>query len=135
MSTSCCLLPWYYNCDYCTIVTSEQHLYQTIVQFDKTIVLPRKLATGSIHDYLFWYCPLVGILFEVLIILSTSNRIPTRGQQQQMQSCLLLVDSCHGITIVISDCTIVTSGHHGSIRTTFISNNTTTQKTCNRKYT
>ncbi len=135
MSTSCCLLPWYYYCDYCTIVTSEQHLYQTIVQFDKTIVLPRKLATGSIHDYLFWYCPLVGILFEVLIILSTSNRIPTRGQQQQRQSCLLLVDSCHGITIVISDCTIVTSGHHGSIRTTFISNNTTTQKTCNRKYT
>ncbi len=32
-----------------TIVTSE-HLYQTIVQFDKTIVLPRKHATGNIHD-------------------------------------------------------------------------------------
>ncbi len=44
-----------------TIVTSEQHLYQTIV-------LPRKLATGSIHNYLFCYCPLVGILFEVLKI-------------------------------------------------------------------
>ncbi len=52
----------------CTIVTSRQHLYQTIVQVDKTIVLPRKLATGSIHDYLFCYCPLVGILFEVLRI-------------------------------------------------------------------
>ncbi len=52
----------------CTIVTSEQHLYQTIVQFDETVVLPRKLATGNIHDYLFWYCPLVGILFEVLRI-------------------------------------------------------------------
>ncbi len=26
----------------CTIVMSWQHLYQTIVQFDKTIVLPRK---------------------------------------------------------------------------------------------
>ncbi len=51
-----------------TIVTSEQHLYQTIVQFDKTIVLPRKLATGNIHDYLFYYCPLVGILFEELRI-------------------------------------------------------------------
>ncbi len=37
----------------CTIVTSEQHLYQTIVQFDETVVLPRKLATGNIHDYLF----------------------------------------------------------------------------------
>ncbi len=42
------------------VVASEQHLYQT--------VLPRKLATGSIHDYLLCYCPLVGILFEVLRI-------------------------------------------------------------------
>ncbi len=32
------------------------------------VVLPSKLATGNIHDYLFWYCPLVGILFEVLAI-------------------------------------------------------------------
>ncbi len=39
------------------MVTSEQHLYQTIVQFDKTIVLPRQLATGSIHDYLFAIVP------------------------------------------------------------------------------
>ncbi len=44
-----------------TMVASEQHWYQTIV-------LPRKLATGSIHDYLFRYCPLLGILFEVLRI-------------------------------------------------------------------
>ncbi len=43
------------------MVASEQHLYQTIV-------LPTTLATGSIHDYLFCYCPLVGILFEVLRI-------------------------------------------------------------------
>ncbi len=41
-----------------TLVASKQHLYQTIV-------LPPKLATWSIHDYLFCYCPLVGILFEV----------------------------------------------------------------------
>ncbi len=34
-----------------------------------------------------------------------------------------------------SDCTIVTSGHHGSIRSTFISNNNITQRTYNRKYT
>ncbi len=54
---------------YCTIVTSGQHLYQTIVQFDKTIVFPRKRATGSIHDYLFCYCPLVCILNEILIIV------------------------------------------------------------------
>ncbi len=45
------------------MVASEQHLYQTIV-------LPRKLATGGIHDYFFCYCPLVGILFEVLRIIS-----------------------------------------------------------------
>ncbi len=44
-----------------TMVASEQHLYQTIV-------LPRKFATGSIHDYLFCYCPLVVILFVVLKI-------------------------------------------------------------------
>ncbi len=31
------------------MVASEQHLYQTIVQFDKTVVLPRKLPNGSIH--------------------------------------------------------------------------------------
>ncbi len=48
------------------MVVSEQHLYQTIV-------LPRKLTTGSIHDYLFCYCPLVGIIFEVLRIVSNSK--------------------------------------------------------------
>ncbi len=42
-------------------MVAEQHLYQTIV-------IPRKLATGSIHDYPFCYCPLVSILFEVLRI-------------------------------------------------------------------
>ncbi len=52
-----------------TIVTSEQHLYPTIVQFDKTVLVPRKLATGNIHDYIFCYCPVVGILFEVLRIV------------------------------------------------------------------
>ncbi len=35
------LLLWHQD----TMVASEQHLYQTIV-------LPRKLATGSIHDHL-----------------------------------------------------------------------------------
>ncbi len=48
------------------MVVASEHLYQTIV-------LPRKLATGSIHDYFFCYCPLVGILFEVL-------RIPTNSE-------------------------------------------------------
>ncbi len=49
------------------MVASEQHLYQTII-------LPRKLITGSIHDYLLCYCPLVGILFEVLRIARASFR-------------------------------------------------------------
>ncbi len=44
------------------MLASEQHLYQTIV-------LPRKLATGSIHDYLFILYRLVGILFEILRIV------------------------------------------------------------------
>ncbi len=52
MYTSCWLLP-----SGCTIVTSKQLLYQTIIQFNQTIVLSRNLATGSIHDYLFCNCP------------------------------------------------------------------------------
>ncbi len=36
----------------------------------KVILVPWQLSTGSIHDYLFCYCPLVGILFEVLRIIS-----------------------------------------------------------------
>ncbi len=41
----------------------------TIVQSDVTIVVPWQLSTGSKYDYLFCYCPLVGILFEVLRIV------------------------------------------------------------------
>ncbi len=41
----------------------------TIVQSDVTIVVPWQLLTGSIHDYLFCYCPLGGILFELLRIV------------------------------------------------------------------
>ncbi len=41
-----------------------------IVQSDITIVIPWQLSTGSIHDYMFCYCPLVGIVFEVLRIVS-----------------------------------------------------------------
>ncbi len=49
------------------MLASGQHLYQTIVEFDK-IVLPRKLASRGIHDYHFFLMPLVGIVFEVLRI-------------------------------------------------------------------
>ncbi len=41
----------------------------TIVQSDVTIVVSWQLSTGSIHDYLFCYSPLVGILFKVLRII------------------------------------------------------------------
>ncbi len=55
------------------MVASEQHLSQAIVQFDKTIVLHRKLAKGSIHDYNFLLLPLVGILLEVQRIGNYQN--------------------------------------------------------------
>ncbi len=32
----------------------------TIVQYDVTILVPWQLSTGSIHDYSFCYCALVG---------------------------------------------------------------------------
>ncbi len=49
----------------------------TIVQSDVTIVVPWQLSTGSKHDYLFCYCPLVAILFEVLRIdFMHSNILP-----------------------------------------------------------
>ncbi len=58
----------------CTIVTSDHHgnIRTTLYQ---TIVFPGKLATGSIHDYIFCYCPLVCILFEVLRIGAVSDFI------------------------------------------------------------
>ncbi len=45
--------------DQVTMVAREQHLYQTIV-------LPRKLATGSIFDYPFLLLPPSGYSIEVL---------------------------------------------------------------------
>ncbi len=56
------VLPWWPDV---TIVQSND---VTIVQCDITIVVPWQLSTGSKHDYLVCYCPLVGILFEVLRI-------------------------------------------------------------------
>ncbi len=44
----------------------------TIVQCDITIVIPWQLSTGSIQYYLFCYCPLVGILFEILRVVITN---------------------------------------------------------------
>ncbi len=61
------------------MVASEQHLYQTIV-------LPRKLATGSLHDYLFFYCPLVGILFEVLRMCGPSPQEPTQHHRHALRA-------------------------------------------------
>ncbi len=44
----------------------------TIVQSDITIVVPWQLSTGSKHDYIFCNGPLVGILFEVLRIMTNT---------------------------------------------------------------
>ncbi len=41
----------------------------TIVQSDITIAVPWQVSTWTIHDYLYCYCPLVCILFEVLRIV------------------------------------------------------------------
>ncbi len=73
------------------MVASEQHLYQTIV-------LPRKLATGSIHDYLFCNCPLVGILFKVLRIEDDIDNIygDAPGEPSCEVSCTKS-DICHDV--------------------------------------
>ncbi len=52
----------------CTIVWYKCCPDVTIVESNITIVVPGLLSTGSKHDYLFCYCPLVGILFEILRI-------------------------------------------------------------------
>ncbi len=44
-------------------------------QPDVTIVVPWQLSTGSKHVYLFCYCPLVGILFEVLRIIWSAQMV------------------------------------------------------------
>ncbi len=56
------------------MVAPEQQLYQTII-------LPRKLIIGSIHDYLLCYCPLAGILFEVLRIHMKERDEKTDGRE------------------------------------------------------
>ncbi len=77
-----------------TMVASEQHLYQTIVHFDKTILLPRKLVIGSIHDYIFCYCLSNGYSiwgtenynFHVLFTARQSQRLyRTLHMEGQMQ--------------------------------------------------
>ncbi len=82
----------------CTIVRSEQHLYQTIVQFDNTIVLPRKLETGNIPDYLVCYCPLVCILFEVLRMTTV---YPYHSDIHNWHTVLM------GIHFHVSECSII----------------------------
>ncbi len=58
----------------------------TIVQSNVTIVVPCQLSIASIHDYLFCYCPLVGILFEVLRI----------GVNKYLTNCLFTrVEDCY----------------------------------------
>ncbi len=88
-------------------------------------------------------CPWNGMMSKYYLIIqycweqqrfSVPRIVYSLGSSSKKGS-LLPVGSCHDTTIVMSDCTIVTTGYHGSIRTTFISNNGITQKTCNMKYT
>ncbi len=65
------------------MVAAEQHLYQTIV-------LSRKHATGSTHDYFFCYYPLVAILFEGLRIVRHAKVNQEMGE--------------HVVTFVYSNC-------------------------------
>ncbi len=87
------------------------------VQLITYMTVWRVSALWNGHSYQYWYtwCHCHKLLHPTCYtthlpgrILSTSNRIHTRGQQQKRQSCILPVDSCHGTIIVISDCTIVT---------------------------
>ncbi len=57
------MLPWWFDV--------------TIVQSDITIVVPLQLSTGSKDDYLFGYCPLVCVLFEVLRIAKINSNCCT----------------------------------------------------------
>ncbi len=57
----------------CTIVRDKRCSDVTIVQSDVTIVVPWQQSTGSKHYYIFCYCPLVGILFEVVRIGNLSD--------------------------------------------------------------
>ncbi len=65
----------------------------TIVQSDITIVVPWQLSTGSIHDYLFWYCSLVIILFEVLRIKKFLIKIIRMTNLTQLHQTLIAKDT------------------------------------------
>ncbi len=69
-----------------------------------------------------WYSSCVHIL-----VISPSC-IYILGWYYLPMSCIPPVHSCQGTTIMMSDCTIVTSGHNSSIRTICISNNSTIWK-------
>ncbi len=74
MYTSCWLLPWYYYCDirlyYCDIRT-------TFISDNSTIwwnsSITQKTCNRKYTWLPFWYCPLVGILFEVVRIVKMRN--------------------------------------------------------------
>ncbi len=107
MYTSCRQLPWYYYCDvrlyYCDIRSLWQYwnIYIKQVQFDKTIVLSRKHATGSMHDYIFCYRPLMGILFEKLRIKQHTNwSFLFQDEMNMMCSALHLPRSYFGTSTI-----------------------------------
>ncbi len=92
-----------------TMVAWEQHLYQTIV-------LPKKLSTGNIHDYLFCYCPLVGILFEVLRIMALLSflTINTLLLLDKYLNFLLLISTIDMLSVHIEELKWPTQDMHKS---------------------
>ncbi len=62
----------------------------TIVQSDITIVVLQQLSTGSKHDYLFCYFPLMGILFDVVRIMDGS--LTENGNTHYMKLVALVTE-------------------------------------------
>ncbi len=114
------------------MVASEQYLYPTIVQFDKTIVLPIQVGSRKYTCYLFWFLPLVCILFEVLRILGTTNRIPTKGPVGHAY----LLSWCYDGDDKLYYCfTLNVAVHATGVSDITIAQNDITMKTCNTTYT
>ncbi len=69
-----------------------------------TIEVPLQLSPGSKHDHLFCYCPLVGILFEVLRIVSDTGSDdciqPTCIRRFQDNSSYKLAESLRSLYVL-----------------------------------
>ncbi len=77
----------------CTIVTSGYHGSIRITFISNNSVTQKACATGSIHDYIFCYCHLVGILFEVLRIDAHTGKLLSAIKYLEGDTYL-----CQGVT-------------------------------------